>query len=276
MINEKNLVKELRKIFKGQRFGIKIYCLKNCFSTNDKALSLAKNKAPDGTIVVALKQKMGRGRFGRTWVTEKGGLALSFILRPKFNINEVYRIIFLSASAIISCLDEFKIKTKLKWPNDVMMAKKNGHYSSNFYGKYVKVAGILIELVSCKEHIDAIVVGIGLNVNRPFKNNAFGFIKNVGFLDDAKKMITIEAVLYLLLQKLEQKLAHVEDVNFFLFELNKLRSECLTLGHKVTVGDNKDKISGLAIAINDDGSLSIKKNDGQICKIYANDVHIIS
>ena len=124
MINANDLLKILQKKFKNQKFGTNIYCLNNCSSTNDKALLLAKNNAPDGTIVVALKQTMGRGRFHRTWITNDGGLALSIILRPTLELEKSYRLVLLSASAIIFCLEQLNIKAKLKWPNDILIPEK--------------------------------------------------------------------------------------------------------------------------------------------------------
>ncbi len=270
----KILASKLQKNFSSGRFGAHIHCLQTCLSTNDKALELAKNKAPDGTIVVALKQDKGRGRRNRIWLTEEGGLALSLIIRPNFDASKAYRVVFLAASAIIAALEELGVEAKLKWPNDVLIAKKKGHDADKPYGKYAKIAGVLIELASCREQADAIVVGIGINVNRPAKSNILNLIDGVGFVDDARKTLTIEKVLFELLTKFEQKLSKPEDEDSFLFELNSLRVKCVTLGHKVTVDDNGNSVSALATALNDDGSLSVEKSGGQISKIYAGDVHI--
>ena len=274
MINANDLLKILQKKFKNQKFGTNIYCLNNCSSTNDKALLLAKNNAPDGTIVVALKQTMGRGRFHRTWITNDGGLALSIILRPTLELEKSYRLVLLSASAIIFCLEQLNIKAKLKWPNDILIPEKK-NYKNNCDKRYVKVSGILTELISYKKKIKAIILGIGLNISRSFEDENLKFIKNIGFIDDHKKTITIDNVLCSLLKNLQLKLMLIKDEKF-LFELNKLRKKCLTLGCEVEVNDNKNKIVGLATSINEDGSLSIKKDNGLISTIYANDVHIKS
>ncbi|MCI0865655.1 MAG: biotin--[acetyl-CoA-carboxylase] ligase, partial [Chloroflexi bacterium] len=51
-------------------------------STMDEAARRADAGAEDGTVVVAESQTSGRGRFGRSWVSPKGNLYLSVVLRP--------------------------------------------------------------------------------------------------------------------------------------------------------------------------------------------------
>ena len=57
-------------------------------STNDDVWSLANQGAPEGVVVVARSQKQGRGQWGRVWVSPKGGLYFSFLLRPTLAKSE--------------------------------------------------------------------------------------------------------------------------------------------------------------------------------------------
>ncbi|HEY6358169.1 MAG TPA: hypothetical protein VIX35_07985, partial [Vicinamibacterales bacterium] len=51
-------------------------------STNDEALTLAQDDAPDGTAVIADAQRAGRGRRGRVWFSPPGsGVYLSVVVR---------------------------------------------------------------------------------------------------------------------------------------------------------------------------------------------------
>ena len=48
-----------------------------------EATTLAEEDAPEGTLVIAEEQTAGRGRLGRSWVSEPGvGLYFSIVLRP--------------------------------------------------------------------------------------------------------------------------------------------------------------------------------------------------
>jgi BirA family biotin operon repressor/biotin-[acetyl-CoA-carboxylase] ligase len=53
-------------------------------STNDRAMSLAREGAPAGTVVTADFQTAGRGRRGASWFAPAGtGVLASLILRPR-------------------------------------------------------------------------------------------------------------------------------------------------------------------------------------------------
>ena len=63
--------------------GREIYCLVETSSTNHVALNLARQGAPEGTLVVADAQSAGRGRLGRAWLAPAGtSLLFSVIFRP--------------------------------------------------------------------------------------------------------------------------------------------------------------------------------------------------
>jgi len=103
-----------------------------------------------GDVVHAIHQTKGRGRFSRSWSAPKSkALTLSVILTTSRFSEIQSRIGQIGALSILKALDSFRIKTQLKWPNDVMMKEK-------------KISGILSEFQS-KEKI--IVLGIGVNVN---------------------------------------------------------------------------------------------------------------
>ena len=51
-------------------------------STQDVARQLARAGAPEGTVVLAGRQTAGRGRLGRWFVSPRGGLYFTVILRP--------------------------------------------------------------------------------------------------------------------------------------------------------------------------------------------------
>ena len=56
---------------------LRFYNFKTLSSTNDKAKELAK-KGQSNLVVIAEKQKKGRGRFGRNWSSEPGGLYMKY------------------------------------------------------------------------------------------------------------------------------------------------------------------------------------------------------
>ena len=123
-------------------------------STNDDARALARDGAPDGTVVLASRQSMGRGRLGRTWVSPEGGAYLSVIVRPQVTPTEVSSLALAVGLGIARGLSEhLGVGTMLKWPNDVVLGG-------------AKLSGILLEMGAEADRVNWVVVGIGINVRR--------------------------------------------------------------------------------------------------------------
>lgn len=124
-------------------------------STMDDAARWVAEGAPDGALVLADSQTAGRGRLQRAWVTRPGAaLAFSLILRP--NPAEQPLAAFfspLAGLALTDALAEFGGQAQIKWPNDVLL---NGR----------KTAGILVEAAWNGSALEAVVIGVGVNVTR--------------------------------------------------------------------------------------------------------------
>jgi len=116
------------------------------FDKINSTQTYAKERARNGIkneIYVAKEQTLGVGRNGHSWVSNDGGLYFSFITD---SFNDIYTLTV--GVAVYKALDElYGIKTKIKWPNDILVNNK-------------KVAGIICEKVK-----DLIIVGIGVNTN---------------------------------------------------------------------------------------------------------------
>jgi BirA family transcriptional regulator, biotin operon repressor / biotin---[acetyl-CoA-carboxylase] ligase len=124
-------------------------------STNDEAKRLARGGAPAGTLVWALEQTAGRGRRARAWISPRGNLYLSLILRPHCPVSRAAQIGFVAALAVGGATHGLVPAVKglsYKWPNDVLL---NGR----------KIAGVLLESeTTASEHLSFVVVGVGVNL----------------------------------------------------------------------------------------------------------------
>ncbi len=149
-MNEYHLKYSLSRL----KFGVLRY-FDSIGSTNDEALAWAADGAPDLSIVLAEEQTSGRGRLNRKWFTPKGtALAFSLILRPTaIQRPHLSRIVGLAALSIIDALALRGLDAQIKWPNDILI---NGE----------KVAGILVETVWTGDDVDAVVIGVGVNVTQ--------------------------------------------------------------------------------------------------------------
>lgn len=136
----------------------KVRYLPRVGSTNDLAAEWLAQECPDLSLVVADEQTAGRGRSGRRWYTPPGAaLAFSLILRAEgapgvTMAEEMTRFSGLGALAVVEALrGEFGLPAMVKWPNDVLVKGR-------------KVAGVLAEAHWIGEHLQGIVLGIGINI----------------------------------------------------------------------------------------------------------------
>ena len=113
-------------------------------STQDYAHDLiARGDAHNKTIIQALAQSAGRGRYRRTWVSHHGNLYASFIYKTT---ERDPKLSYAVAVAIAETLIALGMMPEIKWPNDVLIKGK-------------KISGVLIEYSQ-----SFVIIGIGINI----------------------------------------------------------------------------------------------------------------
>ena len=118
-------------------------------STNDEAIKRARAGAPEGLVVGADRQRAGRGRRGRPWLSAAGhGLLMSALLRPGVPPVDAG---LLPVVAAVGAAEALGPAAGIVWPNDILIDGR-------------KVAGILCEMSADQERVGWAVVGIGVNV----------------------------------------------------------------------------------------------------------------
>jgi len=134
--------------------GSRVIRLTRIPSTNNRAKELARSGAPHGTVVVAAEQTEGRGQRGRRWVSPRGGLWASALLRPHGVPAALAGLIGIAAATAsaeaTSALSG--VAVTVKWPNDVLVSGR-------------KVGGVLVETGIAAEKVAWAVIGIGINAN---------------------------------------------------------------------------------------------------------------
>ena len=144
----------LKRLLATRTLGRDLHVEAQTASTNDIAKQLARDGAPDGTVVLADQQLHGRGRQGRSFASPAGvGIYMSLLLRPQVEISRLPQLTLVAAVATAEAIEEASsLAVELKWPNDIMLAKK-------------KAGGILTESLIQAGLPPAAIVGIGINVN---------------------------------------------------------------------------------------------------------------
>jgi BirA family biotin operon repressor/biotin-[acetyl-CoA-carboxylase] ligase len=142
------------------RFGVTIgrpIVVKNVTeSTNDDARRAAANGAPNGATFLADAQTRGRGRSGHAWFSPaRENLYLSVILRPNIPPMALPPLTLAVGVCVARMVDfalDIEGKARLKWPNDVYVGED-------------KLAGVLVETSVRGAAVDAVIVGVGINVH---------------------------------------------------------------------------------------------------------------
>jgi BirA family biotin operon repressor/biotin-[acetyl-CoA-carboxylase] ligase len=151
------LADDVRDRLDTARFGHALRRFETVGSTNATAIDWARDGAPDGAVVLTEYQSEGRGRHGRTWEAQKGqNLMFSVVLRPRLSTDRLGLLTLAASVAVAEAVDAFVSphRAALKWPNDVLLEGR-------------KTCGMLLESsFSGAEAADAVVLGVGLNVNQ--------------------------------------------------------------------------------------------------------------
>ncbi len=253
---------DIKTGLKTRVIGKEIHLLREVASTNTLAMELAANGTPEGTVVIAETQTGGKGRRGRTWVSPKGNLYLSVVLRPNIPMHKAPLITLMGAVAVASAIRKTcGLEAGIKWPNDILISGR-------------KVSGLLTEMSAEQDRIRYIVLGIGVDVNMEMGElppEVRGLTTTLAAEVEAK--INRTALLQQLLRDLEswykKFLTNDEDV---LEEWKKLN---LTIGNRVAVSGAGESLQGLAQGVDNEGRLIVRCDDGTIHTVAAGDVTIV-
>ncbi len=138
------------------RYGRSLDVRAETSSTNDDARQALEAGAPDGHVVVADRQRNGRGARGRTWDSPGGAdLYFSIVARVPLSPAKLPPLTLAVGLGVASAIQALLplAHVQVKWPNDVWVDR-------------AKCAGILVEASARGATLDGVVIGIGVDVNR--------------------------------------------------------------------------------------------------------------
>ena len=254
---------EITDGIKTKLIGKRAYYFDTIDSTQNFAAKIAKNTKENGTVIISQKQTSGRGRLNRKWISPKGGIWLSVILHPKFDISFTTLIPIATSLALSIAIEKtLKKKPQLKWPNDVTIDGK-------------KVAGMLVDLTMESNEIKNLILGVGIN----FKVNSKKLTKS---LQNTERFYGASS-----LMKTNEKINPIKLVHSFLFELEKVldllehekpqsiikgwTKRASNIGKITTVITSDGKIKGKALKIDNDGALVLVQK-GKKHRVLVGDV----
>jgi BirA family biotin operon repressor/biotin-[acetyl-CoA-carboxylase] ligase len=235
-------------------------------STNTDLLDLARAGAAEGVVLVADHQSQGRGRLGRTWQAPPGSsLLVSILLRPPLAVDRAFAATMaVGLSAASACLASTGWMPSLKWPNDLVAIRDDGARR--------KLGGMLTETVVDGPRLDALVVGIGVNVNWPddlpdeLREIATAINHEVG------REVDREDLLVALLRELDAHYAAFDDRAAHDALVDAYRRSSATLGHRVRAELADEHVEGTAVDLTPEGHLVLDLDDGTQREVVTADI----
>ncbi|MFB4163389.1 biotin--[acetyl-CoA-carboxylase] ligase [Alteribacillus sp. JSM 102045] len=253
---------EIEALLTTNKIGKNIIFKNEVTTTQELAHELARNDASEGTIIVADQQLQGKGRLGREWHSPPGtGLWFSLILRPDVPPQKAPQLTLLTAVAVTEGIYEAAgIEAEIKWPNDILIDGR-------------KTAGILTEMQSEPDRVQAVIIGIGLNINQQPEHFPDELLSKATSLSIAKgnKIFQRANVIAAILGRFESW--YYQYLNHGFDQVRK-RWEALavTIGKEITATTVTKTVKGTAEGITDDGVLLLRKMNGEIEHIYSADI----
>jgi BirA family biotin operon repressor/biotin-[acetyl-CoA-carboxylase] ligase len=242
------------------KFGHRIVHYLRIDSTNTRALRLAEKGAPHGTLVLAEEQTAGRGRFGRTWYSERAsGIYCSLILRPPLPPAAAPILTLMAGLAAYSAISGVaRMPVDIRWPNDLLLNGK-------------KVCGILTEMSAELDRIHAVVLGVGINVNHrdmpaELKSSA------TSLRVEGRKRYSRAQILVTLLQELEGHYRVLLEEGGAAIINAWSAASSFAKGKRVRVLTGSGEFVGTTDGLEPSGALRVRRDDGSIEPLVAGEV----
>ncbi|MGA8943871.1 MAG: biotin--[acetyl-CoA-carboxylase] ligase [Thermoactinomyces sp.] len=245
-----------------ERFGQQIEYVYSTPSTQILAHKLAKDGAPEGTVVVAEEQVEGRGRMGRFWYSPpETGIWMSLILRPPIPLVDASHLTLLASVAVRAAIEkETGLKIRIKWPNDLLIDGK-------------KVCGILTELRGEHDQIHYVIMGIGMNVNVNESDFPIELRKTgTSLAMESGRIIHRASLVASILGELEQTYFTYLQEGFSTIR-ERWEQGAGMLGEIITARTAQGSVTGIAERINEQGALLIRTSSGTV-PVYSAEIDL--
>ena len=262
---------EIKSRLQSQGFDFDVVYTQITTSTNDDAKKLAAENpnSEKNMIIAAGELTAARGRYGRSFSAKEGGVYITLkICEPNsfFNMDTITFYPLIAAAATSRAVyDLCGINLHIKWPNDLLYGNANVGYK--------KLCGILTEASFQAEHRDIsyIIVGIGVNVN------ASEFEGELGNIASSLRIISGQVFdrADLICAIVENFMHLANSSREYLLEEYKKR---LLTGIAISFAQNGNEYKGIAQAINANGNLLARIDDGsseKIVTVHSSEINFI-
>ena len=245
--------------FRKGRFGQTVHAYEQVDTTQRIAHELAQQHVSEGTIVISEEQTAGRGQLGRHWHNPKHvNIAASIILRPDLPIRDASKLTLMAASAFARAFNNRHLDVTIKWPNDLLLNGK-------------KIGGILTEMQTEGDRIQAVILGFGMNVNGEEIPDELAHRATSLYLETGKRFRRSE-LLAELLAELEVEYDRFLESGFDPIRINWMQHAAY-LNEKVTLNASRTSRTGVMRGISEEGALLLEE-EGKVEPVYSAEIAV--
>lgn len=248
------------KYLNNKDFDIEV--LKTVDSTNDYLKIKAEESEKEGTIVISEEQTKGKGRLGKSFYSpSNSGIYMSILLKPKIHASKSLYITTAAAVAVSKSIDELTgERSKIKWVNDIFLNKR-------------KVCGILTEGSLDLEGggLNYAVLGIGLNLTNPEKEFPESISHTAGTIFENNPPIDYKnKIIGDIINNFFEYYSKLEEKEY----LEEYKNRSMIIGENISIIHGNKLEDALALDIDDEFRLKVKKKNGSIEYLSSGDVSI--
>lgn len=223
-------------------------------STNAEAHRLAERGERGPLWIVAREQTGGRGRLGRSWISEPGNLYCTHLFAARCNVARAVQAGFVASLAVFDMAAELLGSDRglgLKWPNDVL---RDG----------AKFCGILPEVLA-RPSVNETVIALGIGIN--LANAPEGMPYPVTRLGAS---VAIETAFEWLAGAFATRRAQWDDGARFAAIRDAWQARAIGLGAAMKIGDEAGIFRGVA----EDGALILEGPDSARRRIHSGEIRL--
>ncbi|MEZ5690341.1 MAG: biotin--[acetyl-CoA-carboxylase] ligase [Rickettsiales bacterium] len=229
-------------------------------STNEEAKRMARSGGSHGAVIWAKSQDGGKGRMGRSWVSDDGNLFVSILLRPQKDIKELSQLSFVASVAICDAISPMLAGDNIlqtKWPNDILLNGK-------------KLGGILLESFMTEGNSkNWVVVGLGVNIDSyPSKTD----FPATCLKDAGVELVSAKIILSRFIHHFIERYDEWESKGFTSIRASWLKNVWNLKKNMVACLPN-EQLEGVFDGVDKDGSLIMVLGGGKKRSILAADIY---
>jgi BirA family biotin operon repressor/biotin-[acetyl-CoA-carboxylase] ligase len=271
--DNRNLKQEnkLQKYLRTRHIGKSVMWFKKLSSTQDFAKCFILDNGisvADGYVIISNSQHNGLGRFGNRWISPRGGIWLSIILRSGLHPSRIMLFSYCASVAVSEAIERCTgLQSRLKWPNDILIRGR-------------KVSGILVDASVESESIENLVIGIGINANVKVAQ----IEERLGGTSHSYPITSLQEqlggtcdkfdLIRLFLQIFDGLYSEIEaDNTYLILDKWKKRAEPI-ISKLVQISCAKERYSAKVVDLEEDGSLVVLRQGNQIERIVSSDYHV--